>query len=88
MIILTSLTGRAVAINADLIESANESPTGTELTLVDGKVHVVSDSVGEVACKVVSFRGAVLAAARQEHEPVRPPVQLRLMPNVKQVPRP
>lgn len=80
MVVLTTGTGTAVAINADLIESARESPPFTLVTLVDGKTFLVAESIEELVGRVASFRGAVLAAADSEHEgQVRPPVELRLV---------
>jgi len=79
MVVLTTGTGAAVAINADLIESARESPPVTLVTLVDGKTFAVAESVEEVAGRVASFRGAVLAAADQHVGRASPRAGLRLV---------
>ena len=79
MVVLTTRTGAAVAINADLIESAKESQALTLVTLVDGKTFVVAESIEEVSGRVASFRGAVLAAADQHLEGASPRAGLRLV---------
>ncbi|HTV11946.1 MAG TPA: flagellar FlbD family protein [Acidimicrobiales bacterium] len=81
VVILTSDKGQALAINADLIETASEAWPGTALKLVDGKTYFVSESIAEVVERVASFRGAVLAAAKHQGQGAAPsPVRLRLLP--------
>lgn len=80
MVVLTATTGTAVAVNADLIESARGSSTGLVLTLVNGKTFAVTESIDELVGKVASFRGAVLAAADCHGGPgARTPAGLRLV---------
>lgn len=63
MIVLTRLNGAAFALNADLIERAEETPD-TVVTLVDGKKYVVAEGVHEIVRRVREFRASVIAGAQ------------------------
>ena len=62
MIIVHRLRGEPMFLNADLIESIEETPD-TVVTLVDGRRMVVSDSGSDIALRVREFRASVLATA-------------------------
>jgi flagellar protein FlbD len=61
MIGLTKLNGRAVVVNADLIETIESTPD-TVISLVTGKKFVVLESAGSVVDKVISYRRKAAAA--------------------------
>ena len=63
MIILSKLNGEHMALNAELIESAEAAPD-TVVKLVDGTRYVVAESVPEVAARVRMFRATLLANNR------------------------
>ena len=71
MIIVHRLRGEEVFLNADLIESIEETPD-TVITLVDGRRLVVSDEPEEIAGRIVRYRGAILASAEQIRSGSRP----------------
>jgi flagellar protein FlbD len=64
MIVVTSLKGSALALNCDLIERVEATPS-TILTLVDGTRYVVCESVDEIVEKVRAFRASVIAMAHR-----------------------
>ena len=64
MVRLTRLNGTAMHVNADLIATVEEHHD-TVVTLVDGKTYVVRESAQEVVSGIVTYRGAVLAAAER-----------------------
>ena len=55
MIILTKLKGETFALNCDLIETISENPD-TTILLMDGKLHIVQESMNEVIDKTVDYR--------------------------------
>jgi len=61
MIGLTRLNGRAVVVNADLIETIESTPD-TVISLVTGKKFVVLESADSVVDKVISYRRKAAAA--------------------------
>lgn len=63
MIHLTRLNATAFVINPDLVERIYANPD-TTLTMVDGTTFVVADSVEEVIERIIDFRAAVVARAR------------------------
>jgi flagellar protein FlbD len=80
MILLTRLNGPQIAVNADLIERAEETPD-TVLTLVDGTKYLVAESVQEVIDRVRTFRASVLVAAKELEESAgQPRATLRALP--------
>ena len=62
MILVHRLKGEPLLLNADLIESIEETPD-TVITLVDGRRILVADTGAEIIGRVLDFRAAVLAAA-------------------------
>lgn len=60
MIRVTTMDGRQIVINSDLIETIQATPD-TVITFIDGKKLLVKDSVDEVINRVVEFRHRVLA---------------------------
>ena len=62
MIIVHRLRGEPMFLNADLIESIEETPD-TVVTLVDGRRMVVSDAGSDIADRVLEFRASILASA-------------------------
>ena len=62
MIIVHRLRGEPMFLNADLIESIEETPD-TVVTLVDGRRMVVSDTGSDIADRVLEFRASILASA-------------------------
>ncbi len=63
MITLSKLNGEHMALDAELIESAEAAPD-TVVKLVDGTRYVVAESVLEVAARVRIFRASLLASKR------------------------
>lgn len=63
MILLTRLNGPVFAVNPDLIERAEATPD-TVLTLVDGKKHVVTESLAELVELIRDYRASVVARAQ------------------------
>jgi flagellar protein FlbD len=55
MIVVTSLHGHTFVINADLIESIEETPD-TMIRMTTGKKIVVKESVEDVVQKAVEFK--------------------------------
>ena len=76
MIVVHRLRGERMFINADLIQSVEETPD-TVLQLVDGRKLVVSDSADDIAERVREFRASILVSAAEMREcadvvPLRP----------------
>ncbi len=61
MIMLTSLNGKEFCLNSDLIYKIAQSPD-TIITLTDGKVIRVKDTIDEIINKTVEFRRRVFLA--------------------------
>jgi flagellar protein FlbD len=55
MIRVTRLNGKVFVINAELIETVDESPD-TVITLVQGHKYMVKESFDEVITKVIEYR--------------------------------
>lgn len=64
MIVVHRLKGERMFLNADLVESVEETPD-TVLTLVDGRRLVVSDGADEIAARILEFRAAILVSASE-----------------------
>ncbi len=58
MIQLTRLSGADIIINAELVETVEETPD-TVVTLTTGKKYVVRDTASEVVRKVLEYRRAL-----------------------------
>lgn len=58
MIKITTLDGREIALNAELIERVENVPE-TVITLVSGKKILVRETLDEVIAKVVAYRRQV-----------------------------
>jgi len=71
MIVVHRLRGEEIFLNADLIESIEETPD-TVICLVDGRRLVVTDSPSEIAERIVRYRGAILASADQMRNGAKP----------------
>jgi flagellar protein FlbD len=61
MIKLTKLNGNPMALNSDLIRTAEASPD-TMLTLINGERLIVREELDEVMERVVRYRARLLAA--------------------------
>lgn len=61
MIILTKLKGEEFVINCDLIETVSENPD-TTITLVNGKFHIVRESMREVIDKSIEYHRKIQKA--------------------------
>ena len=64
MISLTRLNGERVAVNAELIERAEETPD-TVLTLTNGTRYVIAEALDEVVSRIETYRATILALARR-----------------------
>jgi len=64
MIVVHRLKGERMFLNADLVESVEETPD-TILTLVDGRRIVVSDRADEIAARILEFRASILVSASE-----------------------
>jgi flagellar protein FlbD len=73
MISLTRLNGRALVVNAELIETVESTPD-TVVSLLSGKKFVVLESPDEVIERVVRYRQETRSAA-----PLTPPCGNRLV---------
>lgn len=62
MIELTRLNGNRIAVNCDLIQSAESSPD-TLLTLVTGEKIIVTESLAEIIDRMAAWRARTLAEA-------------------------
>ena len=64
MIVLHKLKGEDFFLNADLVESVEETPD-TIVTLVDGRRIVVSDAAATIAERIVEYRASILVSAAE-----------------------
>lgn len=62
MIELTRLNGNRLAVNSDLILSAESAPD-TLLTMVTGEKLIVTESLAEIADRMAAYRARTLAEA-------------------------
>jgi len=62
MIELTRLNGNRMAVNSDLIQYAESAPD-TLLTMVTGEKLIVTESLTEVAERMMTFRARTIAEA-------------------------
>lgn len=60
MIEVTRLKGKKMMINAELIETVEETPD-TVITLTNGKKFVVSESAEEVVSLVIGYKRKIFA---------------------------
>ncbi len=60
MIEVTRLKGKKMMINAELIETVEETPD-TVITLTNGKKFVVSESAAEVTSLVIDYKRKIFA---------------------------
>lgn len=60
MIEVTRLKGKKMMINAELIETVEETPD-TVITLTNGKKFVVSESTEEVTSLVIGYKRKIFA---------------------------
>ena len=60
MIEVTRLKGKKMTINAELIETVEETPD-TVITLTNGKKFVVSESAEEVISLVIGYKRKIFA---------------------------
>ncbi|GAB2972812.1 flagellar FlbD family protein [Actinotalea caeni] len=63
MIHLTRLNASAFVINPDLVERIYANPD-TTLVMVDGTTFIVAETMHEVIDRIIDFRAAVVARAR------------------------
>jgi flagellar protein FlbD len=59
MVLVTRLNDRAFVINADLIETVEETPD-TVVTLTTGRKYVVRETVDTIVARVVEYRSRCL----------------------------
>lgn len=64
MIELTRLNGNLLAVNSDLIQFAESAPD-TVLTMVTGEKLIVTESLAEIADRMVRYRAQTIAEASQ-----------------------
>lgn len=64
MILVHRLKGDRLFLNADLVESIEETPD-TVVTLVDGRRIVVADSADDIAGRIIQFRASILVTATE-----------------------
>ena len=79
VIVVHRLRGERMFLNADLVESVEETPD-TVLTLVDGRRIVVSDSADDIAARVMEFRASSLVSASEMRSGVTPASVVPLHP--------
>ncbi len=80
MIVVHRLKGADFFLNADLVESVEETPD-TVVTLVDGRRIVVSDTAADIAQRIVEYRASILVSASEMRSggalPVAPPTPIQ-----------
>ena len=64
MIVVHRLKGERMFLNADLVESIEETPD-TVITLVDGRRIVVADDAETITDRIVEFRASILVGASE-----------------------
>ncbi len=64
MIVVHRLKGERMFLNADLVESIEETPD-TVITLVDGRRIVVADPADDIAGRILEFRASILVTASE-----------------------
>ncbi len=62
MIALTRLSGQPIMVNADLIESLEQTPD-TVITLTSGNKLIVRDSMESVQARIVEFKRSIYGPA-------------------------
>jgi flagellar protein FlbD len=67
MIELTKINGRAIVLNADLIECIEETPD-TVITLTNNDKFVVKERLAEIIDKVVGYRRTVAGLVEAHNE--------------------
>jgi flagellar protein FlbD len=72
MVKLTKRDGSQIYINAEIIESIEETPD-THLTLLNGNRHLVCESAAEIIDKIVEFKASILHRALPKPPPARRP---------------
>lgn len=77
MISLTRLNGDRIAVNADLIERAEETPD-TVITLTNGTKYVIAETLDELLHKIQVNRAGILALAGRMSEDELPQGEHRL----------
>lgn len=65
MIHVTRLGGSEFVINAELIETIEQTPD-TVITLTTGHKHVVVEPMDEVVARVIAYRRAVFSGLLQQ----------------------
>ena len=65
MIELTRLNGNPMALNSDLIKTAEASPD-TMLTLINGEKLIVRETCAEVMERILIYRARLLAAVSRQ----------------------
>ncbi|MHB8140812.1 MAG: flagellar FlbD family protein [Vulcanimicrobiaceae bacterium] len=63
MIALTRLNGQSLMVNADLIESLEETPD-TVVTLTSGNKLIVRDHMVDIQAKIVDFKRRIYGPAQ------------------------
>jgi uncharacterized protein YlzI (FlbEa/FlbD family) len=78
MVIFTTPDGRLVGLNPDLIESAQPERGHTAIRLVDGRQHLVRESLEQVAHLLLAHRTAIVdgSAATGPSQQGAPTLQL------------
>jgi flagellar protein FlbD len=82
MITVTRLNGGAFALNPDLIERAEATPD-TVITLVDGAMYVVRESVDEIVQAVRESKASVIALSHLMEQQRDEQPTLRLVKNTE-----
>jgi flagellar protein FlbD len=65
MIAVTRLNGNPMALNSDLIKTAEASPD-TMLTLINGEKLIVRETCAEVMERVITYRARLLATVARQ----------------------
>ena len=68
MIAVTRLDGRKLIVNADLIESIEQTPD-TIISFTSGHKMLVRDHADELTRRVIEYRRAIQAPLAEEGEP-------------------
>ena len=81
MIEVTRLNGNPMALNSDLIKTAEASPD-TMLTLINGEKLIVRETCAEVTERVLAWRARLLARVARQ---LKPPAHLEAIAGLASV---
>jgi uncharacterized protein YlzI (FlbEa/FlbD family) len=79
MVIFTTPQGHQIGLNPDLIECASAEGAVTAVRLVDGRQHLVCESLGQIAAQLLAYRTAIIDGPATRPAGQHRPATLRLL---------